>query len=194
MESFNPIISTRDRAFQEKGIWIFVGIDLAIFLLFFLVFLVEKKADVELFNQSQLMLNETVGFLNTLILITSSWLLVCAIRAITSNPISARNYMWMSMFFGALFVVLKIFEYYQKLSSNITIVENTFFSFYYILTFIHFCHVIAGIIAIKMLSGWVVDSRRNLDDVESTAESVGIYWHMVDFLWVMLFLLLYLLR
>lgn len=180
--------------YGERGIWIFVGIDIAIFLLFFLVFLVERRADPALFTASQLRLNEHIGFANTLILITSSWLLVCAIERMQHHARRARQLLRLSMAFGWLFVVVKLYEYTDKFAAGISIVENTFFNFYFILTFIHFCHVIGGLIALAMISGWLGQGARDPREVVSAAKSAGIYWHMVDFLWVQLFLLLYLLR
>ena len=137
--------------FADKGIWIFVAIDLAIFALFFLIFLIEKNAAQELFVQSQQKLDPLYGFVNTVILITSSWLLVKSLRAMELSTSGARFYLAGSILFGATFVVLKLFEYGEKFSAGISIVENTFFTFYYLLTFIHFCHVIGGLIALSVM-------------------------------------------
>ncbi|MCB1667369.1 MAG: cytochrome c oxidase subunit 3 [Porticoccaceae bacterium] len=185
--SDRPLVS-----FANKGVWIFVGIDLAIFSLFFLVFLTEKVAAPDLFGQSQQSLNATIGFVNTIILITSSWLLVQSLRAMGSCAAKARLLLAGSMLFGLLFVAFKLYEYYEKFSAGISLVENTFFTFYFLLTFIHFCHVIGGLIALLMVFNWLKSGadKRTI----STAESIGIYWHMVDLLWIYLFLVLYLLR
>jgi nitric oxide reductase NorE protein len=178
--------------FANKGIWIFVGIDLAIFSLFFLIFLVEKSTAQQLFDQSRGQLNNTIGFVNTLILITSSWLLVRSIRQMNASASRARLFLAGSMLFGLLFVVFKLYEYYEKFSAGISLLENTFFTFYFLLTFIHFCHVIGGLIALFVIFGWL--KRGVSQHTTSAAESIGIYWHMVDLLWIYLFLILYLLR
>lgn len=178
--------------FKDKGIWIFVGIDLAIFALFFLVFLMERVAAPEVFIASQKQLDPVFGFINTMVLVSSSWLLVLALRAMPAKHSLARRYLAGSILMGVLFVASKLVEYYGKISAGITVVDNVFFSFYYILTFIHFCHVLGGLIALKVIHGWL---RRPVAEGQvAFAESVGIYWHMVDLLWIYLFLLLYLLR
>lgn len=178
-------------SFQDKGIWIFVGIDLIIFSLFFVVFLVEKANSYQLFDASRQQLDSTIGFTNTLFLLTSSWMLLLAIKYLDSSKVLAKKFLAGSIVFGALFVVLKLFEYYQKISIGITPVDNTFFTFYFLLTFIHFCHVIAGLIALSVVYSWF-ESDLDASKV-SFLDSVGVYWHMVDLLWVFLFLLLYLL-
>jgi nitric oxide reductase NorE protein len=186
MTEDNPTLS-----FANKGVWIFVGIDMAIFGVLFLVFLVEKMNAHDLFTQSQQALNPVYGFLNTMILITSSWLLVRSLRVMLAQAGKARLYLAGSILFGCAFVVLKFFEYGEKFSAGISIVENTFFTFYYLLTFLHFCHVLGGLIALSVIfSGLKQGSNPSL---VSAGQSIGIYWHMVDLLWIYLFLLLYLL-
>ena len=188
-------LDTRDaERFREKGIWIFVCIDLSIFFLFFLVFVLERHAAVDLFNQSQLHLNETIGFINTLVLITSSWLLVLALKIIEKDQYKAKIFLLLSIVLGILFSILKLYEYYEKFSAGISIVENTFYTFYFLLTFIHFCHVVGGLIALSMLFRWINARYKTPAFCKDAGESIGIYWHMVDLLWVMLFMLLYLLR
>lgn len=178
--------------FKDKGVWIFVGIDLAIFALFFLVFLTERVATPDVFLASQAELNPVYGFINTAVLVTSSWLLVLALKTMVANHRLARRYLTGAILMGLIFIVSKCFEYYGKISAGITIVDNVFFSFYYILTFIHLCHVIGGLVALKVVHGWVGQPVQ--EGQVAFAESVGIYWHMVDLLWIYLFLLLYLLR
>ncbi|BFM07053.1 cytochrome c oxidase subunit 3 [Halioxenophilus aromaticivorans] len=182
------------KRFQDKGIWIFVCLDLSIFFLFFLVFVLERHAAIEVFSKSQASLNETIGFINTLVLITSSWLFVMALRVLERNPLKAKNLLLLSIALGVLFSILKLYEYYEKFSAGISVVENTFYTFYFLLTFIHFCHVIGGLVALSMLFLWVSARYKTPDYCKDVGESIGIYWHMVDLLWVMLFMLLYLLR
>lgn len=182
------------KRFQDKGIWIFVCLDLSIFFLLFLVFIQEKNSAYELFSRSQVELNEVVGFLNTLMLITSSWLLVISLKSITVSERKAKRYLGLAIVFGSFFCALKVYEYYEKFRVGISVVENTFFTFYYLLTFIHFCHVIAGLVALVMLNGWISQHYKSPEHCREVGESIGIYWHMVDMLWVMLFMMLYLLR
>lgn len=187
-ERVTPLRS--EAAFAAKGIWIFVALDMAIFGLFFFVFLLEKRADPALFAQSQSHLNSHFGFANTLLLMTSSWLLVESLRCFPARAGAARHLLAASATLGGVFVISKLVEYHLKFSAGITIAQNTFFAFYFLLTFIHFCHVVAGLIALIFIYRGM--GRSEHYDVKPFAESTGIYWHMVDLLWVFLFLLLYL--
>ncbi|MCK9504036.1 MAG: cytochrome c oxidase subunit 3 [Porticoccaceae bacterium] len=175
---------------SPKGIWIFVSLDMLIFSLFFLVFLIEKTADYEVFRYSQSLLDARAGFINTLLLLTSSWLLVLATNTINQFRKKAILELLLAMVCGFFFVVFKIYEYHEKISHGVSISENTFFTFYFVLTFIHFCHVIGGLIALYILLKAFMDKMNK--NPEHLAETIGVYWHMVDLLWVFLFLLLYL--
>ncbi|MFA4917272.1 MAG: cytochrome c oxidase subunit 3 [Syntrophales bacterium] len=178
---------------KSSGVWIFVSIDMAIFLLFFIVFLSERNNNVSLFISSQEHLNITIGFINTVFLITSSWLVASAIQSIRRNaPHKSILLLNLALLFGFLFVFFKLYEYTEKFNAGISIIGNYFYLFYFLLTFIHFAHVIGGIVALFIV-------RRNLvtsfdEKVLPVAEVVGVYWHMVDLLWIVLFPLLYLLR
>lgn len=176
-------------SFSDKGIWTFVGIDLAIFALFFLVFLIEKKLDPFVFAASRQSLSVSFGFFNMIVLLTSSWLLVRSIKTDDLTP--SRRYLAGSILAGCVFMGSKGGEYYGKYLQGISVVENTFFTFYYILTFLHFCHVFAGLIVLT--SVYRTSKHHASLSLKSFTESVGIYWHMVDLLWIYLFLILYLL-
>ncbi|MDP7395770.1 MAG: cytochrome c oxidase subunit 3 [Lentisphaeria bacterium] len=128
-----------------------------------------------------------MGALNTLVLLTSSLNMVLAHSAAERQDIRAacRN-MIMAMLLGCVFLVVKAIEYTAEIRQGYTITADLFWSFYYLLTGLHALHVIAGVTAIffVMLSA---SKRRHLHRVEMA----GIYWHLVDIVWLFLFPLLY---
>ena len=63
----------------DFAVWIIIYIELLTFGLFFLGYIISRRTDVELFNVSQEILSQTSGFINTFILITSSYFVVKAI-------------------------------------------------------------------------------------------------------------------
>ena len=174
------------------GLWTFVFIDMAIFLLIFFTFMSERLRHFEVYSASQLHLNELFGLANTLILLTSSWMVVEALRAARmqlAKKVSA--YLMGAFLLGALFSINKLIEYTLKFDAGITPITNPFFSFYFFITIVHFMHVIAGMIFIfyfKNNAGACVTS----DKYVTGLENVGLFWHYVDVLWVFIFPLLYL--
>jgi nitric oxide reductase NorE protein len=93
--------------------------------------------------------------------------------------------------FGAIFPVLKMVEWAPKISAGLTPGENLFFMYYYVMTGLHLCHVLLGLVILAFVMRDVRFSKQpNITFVETGA----MYWHMVDLLWLVLFALFYLMR
>ena len=174
------------------GLWVFIAADMTMFGLFFSSFVVERSKNVALFNRSQKALNFNVGGINTLILLTSSWFVVLAVDAARRNKLrQVPHFIALAILCGAAFAVIKLTEYWHKLSSGISMLTNDFYMFYFVLTGIHFLHVVAGVVVLSIV--WTAARRGayGKDDCVGL-ESGATYWHMTDLLWIMLFPLLYL--
>lgn len=188
LPAIHPVI----RMPGTEGIWTFVFIDMLIFLLIFFTFMSERLGHVELFAASQWHLSEWFGLANTLVLLTSSWMVVEAVRAARWNEcalVSSR--LTAAWLLGAVFAISKLAEYRLELGFGITPVTNPFFSFYFFITGVHFLHVIAGLILIhryRRIAKAVGVSRSYL----TALENVGLFWHYVDVLWIFIFPMLYL--
>lgn len=179
----------RDGA-RLPGIIVFIAADIASFLLFFAVFMVDRMENVELFTRSTRMLDANLGLLNTLILITSGWLVALATNsARVGDPGKARRQLILAICVGLGFAIVKAVEYGAKIGNGILPSTNSFFTYYYVLTGLHFLHFIVGI---ALLITIAIKSRRPGCGYMVWLESGGLYWHMVDILWVFLFPLLYL--
>lgn len=177
----------------EEGVWIFIFGDLMVFGLFFLTYLYYRAGDPLLYRESQSQLNAGLGLLNTLLLLTSSWFVAQAVRAIRQDRRASASAMIAgAMALGMGFVIVKIVEYHEKISAGITILSNEFFMFYFMYTGIHLLHVFIGLGVLTFLLRL---SRRHAAGAHvSSFESGGAFWHLVDLLWVILFALLYLAR
>lgn len=176
----------------DPGVWVFVLVDLVLFGLLFLSYVLERSNKVELFAQSQRALDIELGLTNTLVLLTSSWLVVLALHATKENAQKwIPRFLTMAALCGAGFVAIKIFEYVIKFQAGISMLTNDFFMFYFFITFIHFIHVVVGTIVLSILAGRARRGVYHPDNVKGI-ETAGVYWHMVDLLWVMLFPLIYL--
>ncbi|MEX1667365.1 cytochrome c oxidase subunit 3 [Zhongshania guokunii] len=175
----------------EEGILIFIFADMCMFALFFITYLMERNADSTVYIASQAKLNQTLGAINTLILLLSSWFVVLAVKALKRNAQQACAVFLASAFFcGAVFIVNKAMEYSAKIQDGVTILSNDFFMFYYIITGIHLAHVVGGMVILLVL---FINTRRGKYSANNVAavESGGVYWHMVDLLWIFIFPLIY---
>lgn len=184
-------VEKEDAPVVEDGIWIFVFADMCMFAMFFLAYLMERNAQPAMYIASQAKLDQTLGTINTLILLLSSWFVVLAVKALKKNLQQAASvFIGLAFFCGVAFIANKIVEYSAKIQDGITILSNDFFMFYYILTGIHLAHVVGGMIVLLVLFINTRKGKYGADNI-SPVESGGVYWHMVDLLWVFIFPLIY---
>jgi len=185
----------------DFAIWIIIYVELLTFALLFIGYAFSRRADVALFNASQLVLDKTSGCINTLILITSSYFVVKAVQSIkhmTAQTVTSANSVaskWLlsAMFLGFLFLIIKIFEFSHIFGMGIHLSTNTFFMFYLLLTMFHFMHVMLGLIILWNIYQKTKSVGYSPDDY-SGIETGASYWHLVDLLWIVLFPLIYIIR
>ncbi|HZX37546.1 MAG TPA: cytochrome c oxidase subunit 3 [Streptomyces sp.] len=177
-----------------EGVWVFIGADLVIFGVLFGSFMRDRTAQPALFEASRNTLSHTFGGVDTLILLTSSWLVASAVGATRRDDLPNVSRCLAGGFLtGVAFMVSKSVEYGAKFSAGITPATNPFYMWYFTLTGIHLIHVVAGSSLLATL--WAgsrkgVHNSRNMMFIESVAS----FWHLVDLLWIVLFPLLYLTR
>ncbi len=182
----------------DFGVWVIVYVEFITFGLLFLGYAFSRRADVELFNQSQLLVDQRLGFVNTLILITSSFFVVKAIQAVKKFDTKkasevASKWLLAAMALGGTFLVVKMFEFTAKFEQGINLSTNKFFMFYLLLTVFHFMHVLLGtVILFNIRQKTKIGGYTQEDHVGM--ESGATYWHMVDLLWIVLFPLIYIIR
>lgn len=167
---------------------------MTLFAIFFNVFSWYRGLEPEVFRDGQLTLDARFGLANTFILLTSSWFVVLALRAVREH----RRYTALRHLAGALlcglgFVALKIVEYGAKIGAGITLNTNDFYMLYFMFTGIHLLHLILGLGVLVFLMSL---SRRTewSDSHIRFFEGGAVFWHMVDLLWIILFPLIYLVR
>ncbi|MDB5976513.1 MAG: heme/copper-type cytochrome/quinol oxidase, subunit 3 [Nevskia sp.] len=176
------------------SIWYFVVADCIGFGIFFFVFMSERLSQAALFDKSSRQLDVRLGLSNTLILITSSWLVALATQATRQRNFQrARRLLPMALLVASGFAILKGIEYGTKISHGISPLTNPYFMFYFVLTGVHFLHYLVGMVVLTVLTIKVRGAEVGGISFQMWMESGGIYWHLVDLLWVFLFPMLYLL-
>ena len=178
----------------DFAIWIFIFAEMLAFGVLFVAYAFTRAKNVELFNTSQLTLNRTLGAVNTLVLITSSFFVVQGVAAI-KRGLTKQCAHWLTGAFllGGVFVSIKLMEFSAKFAADITMSTNNFYMFYLSLTFFHFMHVLMGMV---ILTSIIMKARRggyNAQDYVGV-ETGASFWHMVDFLWIILFPLIYIIH
>jgi len=186
----------------KLGMWIFLFTELFLFGGLFLVYAVFRAKYTEGFHSAADELNTFVGTLNTVFLLVSSMTVAMSITAIQQNRKKlAMLLVFITLVLAALFMVNKYFEWSHKFEfqlypgsevlKNLPEGELLFFGLYYMMTGLHALHVLIGMILLsvnlaKIKRGSVSQSHY------LHLENSGLYWHLVDLIWIFLFPLLYL--
>jgi len=176
----------------QPDMWAFVLFEALVFTAYFTVYVFNRARSPDLFLESQTHLDLRVGVFNTLVLLASSWFVARCVQAAREGSFrAATTNAFLTMLFGFVFLVSKVREWAAEIEQGFTFTSDEFFSFYYFLTAIHFLHLLIGFgvlaIAVHQLRS---PARRSQETIETCAT----YWHTIDFLWVMIFALLYVMR
>ena len=175
----------------DGHMWVMVLGDLIIFGSYFIIYMVHRAMAPQEFLQAQRHLNITIGVVNTLVLVTSSWFIAQSVQAtrVADYPRAIRL-TYGGGACGVAFIAIKAYEWSTEIAHGHTN-ANPFFMFYYMLTGVHMFHVALGL----LILGIVVRELRNPRRQRlSMVEQGATYWHMVDLLWLVIFGLLYVMR
>ncbi len=130
---------------------------------------------------------------SSFVLLMSSLTMVLAHNALTRRDQPAtRSWLLATALLGMVFIAGQVYEFSTFVGEGLTMRTNAAASAFYLLTGFHGTHVLIGIIMLLALFGI---SRRQGELSEATglnAELVGLYWHFVDIIWIVIFTVVYL--
>jgi cytochrome c oxidase subunit 3 len=190
------------RSGGRVGMWLFISTEIILFGGLFLLYSMYRLKNPADFHAGSLELNRILGTLNTVILLTSSLTVACAIAALgNGRPKQSVLFVVATIACAFGFLIVKAFEWTAKfhhgLYPNAKVLlslskgENLFFGLYYMMTGLHAVHVLVGI---GVLSVMLVRVMRGTITPANPVYLVnsGLYWHLVDIIWIFLFPLFYL--
>lgn len=196
----------------KEGLWAFLCTEILMFGGLFVAYLIFHHIYPETFRWgSNNFLNWKLGAANTVVLLASSLTMALSIYYVQNNNAKkAVQMLWVTLLCGAIFMVIKGFEYSHKfhegwlpgewftkaaLAHQIELGAPAniplYTSFYFMMSGLHAIHVLAGMALIF----WVLLKTRNgkfSSKYYTPVEGVGLFWHLVDLVWIYLFPLLYL--
>jgi nitric oxide reductase NorE protein len=162
--------------------------------LFFATFMYSRGKNRALFAHDHADLHVALGTVNTVLLLSSSLLVVLAVqRVLGGRREGASRLIGGALACGAGFVVVKAIEWSQLFADHKGVGSGEFYSYYFMFTGIHLLHVLIGMAFLSRLIV-VIRKAEFADKQARLCETGGIFWHMVDLLWVVLFALFYLVR
>ncbi|HTR71068.1 MAG TPA: cytochrome c oxidase subunit 3 family protein [Mycobacteriales bacterium] len=183
--------STR-RVPGQPDMWFFVLFETLLFTAYLGVYLFNRTQHPVLFLHAQAQLHLWIGAVNTIILLTSSWVIArCVEEARAGRFRSALVKAYLTAACGVAFMGFKVSEWVVEIHAGNTFTSNDFFSYYYFLTAIHFIHLLIGFVFLGVL---VYQLRSPQRRSQIMVETCATYWHTLDYLWILIFALLYVVR
>lgn len=188
----------------KLGTWLFLLTEILLFGGLFCAYAIFRAWYPDMFWEAHKQLDVVLGSINTVVLITSSVTMALAIRSMQLN--NRTHTLWFlaaTLMFAATFLVIKYFEYEHKIHLGqlpgkyytYTGLEgnnpHVFFSIYFAMTGLHGFHVLGGM---GLIVWMMIRTLRGTISAEyyTPIEMTGLYWHLVDLIWIFLFPLLYL--
>jgi len=188
----------------KMGMWLFLVTEILLFCGMFVAYTVYRTWHPEVFQAASVLLDTFWGATNTVILLTSSLTVALAIRSIqVGNQKWLIRNLILTILLACGFLVVKYFEYTHKFHLHIYPGKNyayegldmtyvpIFFSIYYVMTGIHGVHVLVGIGVLSWITTRAIRGHFSAE-YYTPVEISGLYWHLVDIIWIFLFPLLYL--
>lgn len=187
------------------GVWIFLVTEILFFGGMFCAFAVFRSWYFDAFKEAHHHLDKVMGAINTIVLICSSLTMALGVRSAQRSKKNLTVAMLaLTILFACVFLVIKYLEYSHKFHDGLLPgaaftaegfqtgkQAGIFFAVYFMMTGVHGLHVVIGI----ALIAWIL-RRASKGEFSSRyyapVEGVGLYWHLVDLIWIYLFPLLYL--
>lgn len=176
----------------QPDMWAFVLFETLVFTAYFGFYLFSRGRNPELFLHAQAQLDLRIGVFNTLVLLLSSWSVARCVQSARAGAYrAALRDVGITAAFAAVFLFLKVFEWVRLVHAGNGVDSNDFFMYYFFLTGIHFVHLLIGFVVLGII---VYQLRGPARRSQELVETGATYWHTVDFLWVLIFALLYVVR
>ncbi|MFO7566328.1 MAG: cytochrome c oxidase subunit 3 family protein [Enhygromyxa sp.] len=193
----------------KLGMWLFCCTEVLMFSGLFLAYFICRQLYPEMVLIASEELNKNYGGLNTVVLLTSSFTMALGVRAAqTNNQKALERNLLITIGCAFIFMIVKYIEYTAKIEHGLLPGEwfaaaqhgivlpkysRVFYGLYFTMTGLHGVHVVVGIGVLSWI--YIRARRREFSSRNYVAvENAGLYWHIVDLVWIFLFPLLYLVK
>ena len=177
---------------RKLGIWLFLASEIMFFTGLIGSYIVLRFANLSSWPVPSTVLNIPLTGINTFILICSSMTLVLGLAS------SQRGYqeglhvgLFLTILLGSVFLSIQVNEYQALIRDGFTISSSIFGSCFFTLTGFHGAHVFAGVVWLIVVFIRSLMGKFSTEEYAGV-ELVGLYWHFVDLVWIILFTILYL--
>lgn len=186
-------IDSKNIFYPPGGIlmWIIIFLEIITFGMATVAMKVNGNDNAELFHNSKLLLNISIGSINTIVLLSSGFFMANSLRLFKMNSLRQSSHsILLAIVFGVTFLVFKAIEYSDKIEHGLSMNSNVFFTFYWLLTGFHAVHVLFGL---GILIYFYVSLLKKTCNLElENFEAGAAFWHLCDLIWLIIFPVIYL--
>lgn len=177
----------------KLGMWLFIASEVMLFGGLFSAYVFMRTGGANWPLASDL-LDVRLAAINTVILITSGITMVLAWDGARAESMArCRVFLILTILLGAAFLVIKSYEYNTKFSHGLYPSESTFYAIYFVITGVHFLHIVGGLLALIFHASFGgLLFRHHPEQFANRIEVTGLYWHFVDLVWLIVFPVMYL--
>ena len=197
METSAPAIEKQgplNFTWGKVGMWLFLGSDMMGFMGLIGAYMVLRisATDWQLPDDPDLGINLTAFM--TFVLIMSSVTMVTALARIKKGNVKGLLF-WLAMTIlgGLTFLSLQVYEWTHLIHQGMSPAKSNYGATFFLLTGFHGLHVTIGVIYLSCI--WTRSKQRAYSAAShSPVELVGLFWHFVDLVWIVLFTIIYLIK
>jgi heme/copper-type cytochrome/quinol oxidase subunit 3 len=177
---------------EKLGMWIFLLSEVMFFTALIGSYIILRFSKPDAWGAPGEVLNIPVTAVNTFLLICSSVSMVKAYAAIADGD-QAKLKLWLvaTVLIGATFVGVQVYEYNQLIHHGFLPSSGLPGSTFYTMTGFHGFHVTMGVICMAFVTWKAFQGKYTATDHRGV-EVIGLYWHFVDLVWIILFTIVYL--
>jgi heme/copper-type cytochrome/quinol oxidase subunit 3 len=177
---------------EKVGMWVFLASEVMFFTALIGTYIILRFSRPEAWAAPGVVLNVPVTAVNTFLLICSSVTMVKAFAAAQDGD-QAKLRLWLvaTTLIGASFVGVQAYEYTELVHKGFVPGEGLYGSTFYTMTGFHGFHVTMGVICLLYVTLKAFRGKYTATDHRGV-EVIGLYWHFVDLVWIILFTIVYL--
>lgn len=178
----------------DFAVWMLILIEISTFGLMFIGFSAVRSLEREMFLAGQAVIHPFAGLINTLALLAASGFVAQGVLDNRKNRQQrAAVMLLLGVAMALVYIVVKLWEYWQLGSAGYGLNGDQFFIMYFLLTGFHFMHVVLGMVFLLIMARKLLRQDYGPNN-QAGLESGACYWHMIDLIWVVLFPIVYVIR
>ncbi len=186
------------------AMWVFLATEILLFTALFAAYAVYRFLYPDGFSESSRAIETWIGFVNTLVLVTSSFTVATGLHfASRGDGRRTALFFGLSILLAVVFLGFKAVEYthhfqegqlpgrYYTFEGVKAPGASLFFSLYFLITGLHAFHVLVGMTVLAVV-GFLAYRGHYTAEHHVAVENAALYWHLVDLIWIFVFPLIYL--